>query len=65
MSKNNLKRALLASGYNAEPTEESVKSCFLDYAADGYWNDLDYEDALKGVEDGSITVEHMTKALSR
>lgn len=60
-----LMQVLLASGYDGEPTEQNVKSCFLDYAAYGYWRNLSYEDALEGVEDGSITVEDMIKALSR
>lgn len=64
MQNNNLLRALLASGYDGAPTEDNVRSCFLDYAAAGYWRDLDYEDALEGVADGSITIEDMTKALS-
>lgn len=39
------RRVLEIAGYgHEEPTEESVRECFRDYVAAGYWRDLNLED---------------------
>lgn len=52
------RRALDRAGYtHAEADQESVKECFGDYVAAGYWSNLDLDD-LEG-----ITVLEMCEAL--
>lgn len=40
-----IRQALDKAGYyHAEATEENLKSCFMDYADQGYWSNLDMDD---------------------
>lgn len=59
-----IREALDAAGYDQEPaTDDALRECFLDYAAAGYWRDLTLEDALEGIEQGSISNRNMINAL--
>lgn len=54
------RHVLDAAGYDhADPTEENVRSCFLDYVAAGYWENVSLED----VDD--ITLDEMCLNLLR
>lgn len=52
-------RAIQAAGYDLPPTEESVRECFADYVAAGYFADLDMDDLAE------IKTEDMAIALIR
>lgn len=59
-----IRDALDVSGYTWEmATPENLRTCFLDYAAAGYWQNLTLEDARDQIERGEITQEQMIRAL--
>lgn len=59
-----IREALDAAGYDHAPaTLDALRECFMDYAAAGYFRDLDYLEAAENVENGSITPEMMIRAL--
>jgi len=63
---NLIRQALDAAGYTDEPaTEEALRGCFLDYVAAGYWRDLDFEDVIAEIDEGTITTDQMIRALIR
>ena len=56
---------LKVAGYvDLEPTLDNLKACFLDYVDCGYWHNLNYDDAAADIDDGSITINDMIKALN-
>lgn len=59
---NLINKALKAAGYNAEPTESNLIQCYLDFA-DAFGGDI--EDLREDIQDGSITINQMCKALLR
>ena len=63
---NLIRQALDAAGYTDEPaTEEALRGCFLDYVVAGYWRDLDFEDVIAEIDEGTITTDQMIRALIR
>lgn len=63
---NDIREALDAAGYHhASANYESLKSCFLDYVASGYWGDLEFEDAIEQIKQGEITAKSMIAALRK
>ena len=57
-----IKEALQATGYDCEPTESNLIDWYLDYA-DAYGKDIN--EVREDIQDGSITIEQMCRALIR
>lgn len=61
-----VRRALDAAGYTEAPTTTAaLVSCFIDYAAAGYWQNIDYVEVQEEISEGIMTVPMMCKALIR
>ena len=57
-----IKEALQAAGYDCEYTEANLIQCYLDYV-DAYGADI--EEVREDIQDGSITINQMCRALIR
>lgn len=56
--------ALDAAGYKDSPTSTAaLVECFIDYAAAGYWSNVDYIEVQEEIAEGFITVPMMCRAL--
>lgn len=61
-----IRKVLDKAGYDQlSATQENMISCFLDYVDNGFFGNLDYNEALEDIKSGDITIENILYSMNK